>query len=195
MKNTVLAICALAVSALHALVVPSFCENALKRALDSDASWVMEKKLPGSSKTLVATGIVSCAANSGIVWQVRHPFCSSLRMTKTEMEIDDGETRTVRKLAEYPRYDCIRKSCDAFLAGDDKAFDGFFDVETSVEADGSWKLALKPSAIGLRRMLGTFEIFGSNVVTKVVMRSKTGGESVIRFTETATSGHSLWKDK
>ena len=182
-------------SAASAITIPSSCESALRRALDADAAFRMERRLPDSTRTLVSTGIVSCAANRGIVWDVRHPFASSVTMTTNAMVfVDEDEGRRVKPLKELPHYEDLRKQTDSFLAGDPKAFDGVFSVTTRFTDEGGWILTLVPSSNAMKRLLTEVELHGDRTLDKAVIKSGDGGSATIVFTELGRRTRVLWKD-
>ncbi len=176
-----------------AVAIPSACEAALRRALDADAAFRMERRFPNMNRTLISTGVVSCATGRGIVWDVRHPFPSSVTMTTNAMiRVDDG-LRTTKALSELPHYDDLRRKTDAFAAGDAHAFDGLFDVTVKGD-DANWTLTLKPSARALRRLLAEVSVSGGETFDRAVLTAADGGVTTIIFTELGRGVHSLWKD-
>lgn len=194
MKNAAFFLALVAASCAWSLVIPSSCESALRRALDADASWVMERRIAGSDRTLVSTGVVSCAAMRGVIWDVRHPFPETISMTTNSMSFADEDGVRVKQLSDLPHYADIRREADAFLSGDPKAFDGAVDVETRFGADGEWALTFKPSVRQMKRLLESVEVCGTDVVSRVVLKTADGGVSTIRFVELGRGTHSLWKD-
>jgi len=194
MRKVAFLLALVAASCALALVIPSSCESALRRALDSDASWIMERRIAGSDRTLISTGVVSCAAMRGVIWEVRHPFPETISMTTNSMSFADEDGVRVKPLSELPHYADIRREADAFLSGDPKAFDGAVDVETRFGADGEWTLTFKPSVRQMKRLLESVEVCGTDVVSRVVLKTADGGMSTIRFVELGRGVHSLWKD-
>jgi len=157
--------------------------NALQTALDSAATWTMERTLPGSTRVLRSSGDVDCKIGRGIVWTVKEPFASSVEMTTNAMVFVDEDGRRVKTLDELPHYADIRRATDAFTAGNAKAFDGVFDLVEQTLPDGGWRLVLKPEISAMERLFTSVEVTGSRVPTNVVMRTSGGGVSVIRFRE------------
>lgn len=155
--------------------------TALQRALDSTAEWTMERKLPGSGRTLVSSGDVRCRAGEGIVWTVREPFESSVTMSTNAMIFVDEDGRRVKSLDELPHYADIRRATDAFVAGKTDAFDGVFEIEESHLPDGGWRLVLTPEISAMRRLLSSVEVSGAALPTNAVLRTADGGCSTIRF--------------
>lgn len=193
MRRTILSLlCGLSLSAFAA-DLPPCAAQAFRRALDADAAWTLERRFAGSTRTLVSTGLVSCAVGRGIVWDVRHPFPSSVTMTTNAMVFVDEEGRREKSLDDLPHYAEIRKMTDAFVAGDSKAFDGVFDLAAATTEDGGWTMTLTPEVRAMRRLFASVELSGAETITNAVLRTEDGGSSVIRFTELARGAHGLWK--
>lgn len=157
--------------------------TAMQRSLNADAEWTMERTLPGSSRTLVSRGTVTCRAGEGILWRVTEPFESSVEMTTNAMIFVDEDGRRVKNLDELPHYADIRAATDAFAAGKTDAFDGVFEFTETVLDDGGWKLTLKPGISAMRRLVASLELTGAALPTNAVLTAGDGGRSVIRFKE------------
>ena len=168
---------------LASVLVLAFALPALRQALDSDAAWTMERRLPGSSRTFESRGLVRCRAGRGIVWSVQEPFVSSVEMSTNAMVFADEGVRRVKSLDELPHYAGIRKATDAFAAGDAKAFDGVFKIEETALSDGGWRLVLTPEVSAMKRLFTSIELTGAELPTNAVLRTDGGGSSVIRFKE------------
>jgi len=168
-----------------ALLLATSSLSALQTALNSDATWAMERTLPGAARVLRSSGEVSCKIGRGIVWKVKEPFESSVEMTTNAMVFVDEDGRRVKSLGELPHYADIRRATDAFAAGDAKAFDGVFSMSEQELPDGGWKLVLKPDVSAMERLFASVEVSGARLPTNVVMRTADGGLSTIRFKERA----------
>ncbi len=183
----------LMLGATFAHAVPEACENALRRALDADGAFRMVRVFPETERVLVSTGVVSCAKNRGIVWDVRHPFPASVTMTTNAMIFVDDEGRREKPLKELPHYDEIRRRTDAFVAGDAAAFKGLFEIE-SEEADARWRITFTPESRAMRQLLKSITISGSATLEKAVLSAADGSTSTITFTELGVGSHVLWKE-
>ena len=157
--------------------------SAMQRALDTAATWTMERQLPGASRTLVSSGTVTCHVGQGILWQVAEPFASSVEMTTNAMIFVDEDGRRVKNLDELPHYADIRAATDAFAAGKKDAFDGVFSIEETVCDDGGWKVVLTPEISAIRQLVEKVEILGASLPTNAVLTTGKGGRSTIRFKE------------
>lgn len=194
MKRMILLLaCGFALSSFAA-ELPVGASAAFRRALDADAAWTLARRFAGSERTLVSTGLVSCAVGRGIVWDVRHPFPASVTMTTNAMIFVDEEGRREKSLDDLPHYAEIRAMTDAFVGGNEKAFDGVFDLAAEARNGGGWVMTLTPEIRAMRRLFTSIELSGAETITNVVLRTEDGGSSSIRFTELARGAHSLWKD-
>ncbi|MBR2838578.1 MAG: hypothetical protein IKE55_07340 [Kiritimatiellae bacterium] len=155
----------------------------LQKALDSSAAWTMERRLPGSGRTLVSSGEVRCSAGKGITWQTLRPFVSSVAMTHDAMVFTDEDGRRVKPLSELPHYADIRRATDAFAAGRTNAFDGVFSVREEALPGGGWRLSLTPEVPAMRRLFATVEVTGAELPTNAVLTAADGGTTTIRFME------------
>jgi len=165
-----------------ALVVAS-AMTSLQKALDSSATWTMERRLPGSSRVFLSSGTVTGKAGQGILWEVKEPFASSVEMTTNSMIFVEDGNRRVKPLDELPYYADFRRATDAFVAGDRHAFDGVFTIEECAMPGDGWKIILTPTVSAMRRLIGRVELTGDALPTNAVLESADGGSSVIRFKE------------
>jgi hypothetical protein len=165
--------------------LPAPCVSALRRALASQASWTMERRLPGSGRALVSTGVVACVVGQGITWSVRHPFPSSISMTTNTMVFADEDGRRVKPLDDLPYYGEIRARTDAFARGDLRAFDGLFDMKARLLPGGRWNAVFTPALRPLRRLFTEMEFSGAATLETAVLKTAQGGTSTIRFRERA----------
>lgn len=178
----------LAVSVAFAAVAPAAdiapaCSKALRRALGSKAAWTMERRFPGSVRTLVSTGAVECTVGEKIVWQTLHPFPFKVSMTTNSMIFADEDVVRVKPLSDMPHYNEIRRRADAFARGDIRAFDGLFKLKTRSSPGGVWHLELTPEISVMRRLFSTLTLTGRDTLTSVVLTSEDGGCSTISFKE------------
>ena len=157
--------------------------SAMQKAMDADAEWTMARQLPGSSRTLESRGTVSCRIGKGIVWTVKEPFESSVEMTTNAMIFVDEGGRREKPLAKLPHYADIRKATDAFVAGNTNAFDGVFSVTERTLPDDGWAVTLVPEVSAMKQLFTSVELSGAALLTNAVLKTRGGGQSVIRFKE------------
>ena len=154
--------------------------SALQAALNSSATWTMERRLDGSSRPLVSSGVVRCRMGEGIVWETREPFAASVSMTTNAMVFVDEDGRREKALGDLPHYADVRAATDAFAAGKADAFDGVFAIREEALPDGGWRLTLEPEVAAMKRLVASVELTGAALPTNAVLRSP-GCVSEIRF--------------
>ena len=182
-RNFILLLMLFFTTAAFAVVLPSHCERAMRRAFNAKASWVMSRTVPGAVRPLVSTGVVSFAVKKGIRWEVRHPFVESVTMTTNEMIFADEDSRRVKPLSQLPHYTELQNACDSFFSGDSKAFDGIFDSSVSITSNGAWTVTMVPSVSAMRRLMTKVEVSGCDTLDHAVIYTGDGGKSSIRFKE------------
>ncbi len=155
--------------------------SALQAALNSSASWTMERRLDGSSRPLVSSGVVRCRMGEGIVWETREPFAASVSMTTNAMVFVDEDGRREKPLSELPHYEDIRLATEAFAAGRTNAFEGVFAIREERLGEDGWRLVLRPEVSAMKSLLTSVELMGEALPESVVLRSP-GCVSTIRFT-------------
>jgi len=163
--------------------VSKSCVEALKKSLNGCAAWTMERRIGKNGRVLRSSGNVECVAGSGIVWRVTAPFESSVAMTTNSMVFADEDGTRVKPLSELPHYAEIRTKTDAFAAGDVKAFDGLFELESTELPGGGWKLVMKPEVSAMERLFTEIELTGAELPTNAVLKTADGGSCAIRFRE------------
>lgn len=151
-------------------------------AQSTHATWTASRKNLDLGTTLTSSGAVVFRPNDSIVWTTLAPFPSTVTMAKTQMIfVDEDETR-VKPLEDLPYYKEIRERTDAFIAGDDAAFDRIFTMTAcEVKSSGEWRLELEPAVSAMKRLLTHVELSGHADLQKVVMTSGRGEKILIRF--------------
>lgn len=161
---------------------------AAERALGSGAEWRMERRLPGSERTMVSSGTVECTPGRGISWRTLEPFAELVEMRAEGMVFEDEDGRRFRPAESVPHYGEIRAAADAFASGDGAAaLERGFSVEAlpcgEGGGEGAWRVVLVPRNRELREFLQAIEVSGAGTVTGAVLRTRGGGETAIGFAE------------
>lgn len=160
--------------------------EALERALDSEASWTMERSLPGTSRTICSSGIVECKAGRGIAWKTLEPFAVRVEMRAEGMIFEDEDGRRFRPAESVPHYGEIRAAADAVAAGEGvAALEHAFRLEELPCGEGGWRVELVPHNREFREFLPGIELSGAFMPTGAVLRTRGGGVTSIRFEEKA----------
>ena len=189
----------LAALALFGLVslgaeIPERFAAAARRALDADAEWKMTKKLAAAQLELESSGVVSCCAGRGIVWEAHEPLMSQIRMTTNAMEFVHEHYTEVKPLKQLPHYEQLRKSVDAFLGGDAKAFDRELRFDWIPAPDGGWRMSVTPLRSQIAKFLNRVELYGATTLERVELLYASGDEVRLKFKELPGSKHRLWAE-
>ena len=158
---------------------------ALRRALDSRATWTMERTFPRTSRTLASRGTVTCVPETGIVWSVASPFPSRIEMSPRGMAIRDEFSDVEKAARDMPRYDDVFKAVDSFASGDDGGLFALFEIAATRSGSNGWHAVVTPKARELRRLIPEITLDGGATITNAVLRTHDGGISSIRFAEEA----------
>ena len=186
MKNTTTIVLTAAIALTAAAEkVPDAFIAALRRALDSRATWTMERTFPDTSRKLVSSGTVHCVPGTGIVWTATAPFHSRIAMTPDGMSIQDDFTDEQKASHDMPRYDELFKTVDSFASGDNDKLVKAFEISATQCASNGWHVVVVPKARELRRLVPEITLDGGVTITNAVMRTHDGGISRIQFTEEA----------
>ncbi len=151
-------------------------------AQSTRATWTASRKNLATGATLTSSGEVLFRPNDSIVWTTLAPFPSMVTMEKTRMVFADEDETRVKPLEDLPHYKEIRERTDAFIAGDNAAFDSIFTVTAcAVKPTGEWHLVLEPAVSAMKRLLTHVELSGRDDLQKVVMTSGRGEKIFITF--------------
>ena len=172
--------------------LPAAFKESLRRALDADATWEMEKKVPALKRPLKSTGRVSCYVGTGFIWQTDKPRLHTLRITPEGMTFSTATNEEVRPADDLPYYAHICALTDAFARGDEEDFVELFDTIESIEApDGTWQVHLMPNR-RMRRLFTEFHLAGGETLDSARFITPDETEVTITFHEIGRKTHQLW---
>ena len=166
----------------------------LQSCLDSDASWTLEKRLPGFDEPLVSTGRVSCAKGLGVVWETLSPFPATTRITPLWRIIEEDGVCTTNSLVDLPHYGRIHDLVEALSQGDTAPLEKAFLVLAETTDSGAWTMTLTPRDSRAKQLFSSIVLSGAASVERAVLKSEDGAETDIRFTQTGTGTHTLWPE-
>ena len=187
---------ALAPAALRAAKpLPETVSAALRRALDADASWTLQKTLVNPPVMLVSTGVVSCCAGTGIVWRTLAPFPSTMTMTEESLSIESEDTNETKALRDLPHYARIRDMADRLAAGDSRPLMSMMEAQwlPAPAPDALWMLSLRPRNASAMPLFTSLTLSGRDTLDRATFLCPDGGTIALSFTETGRGTHSLWR--
>ncbi len=165
---------------------------ALRRALDADASWSMEKRSPALKRPLKSRGTVSCALGRGICWRTEAPFLHTITITPEAMTFTTAQGTSTKTADDLPHYAQISTLTAAFARGEEAAFDNLVsEVEPLPAPEGRWQLRLVPVRQA-RRLFEEVLLSGGETLDEAELHAPDGTQIHLHFTETGRGTHSLW---
>lgn len=162
-------------------------ERALRRALESDASWTMEKTWENSPLKIKGEGSVSCVKGGGIVWRSVKPAVSSITMEAERMKFEDSRGTRIADASEMPHYREIRKAVDGFFDGGGAPMERLFKV-TAEKSGCGWRAVLVPKRRDLKHIVKSVELSGAQTLDRAVFSFGSGETSTFTFSELPRGG-------
>ena len=182
----------LAAPAAETVVAREKIAPVLQACLDSDASWTLEKRLPGFADPLVSTGRVSCAKGLGVVWETLSPFPATTRITPRLRIVEEDGVCTTNSLVDLPHYGRIHDLVESLSQGDTAPLEKAFLVLAETTDSGTWTMTLTPRDSRAKQLFSSIVLSGAATVERAVLKSEDGAETDIRFTQMGTGSHALW---
>ncbi|MCI6590035.1 MAG: hypothetical protein MSB12_02915 [Lentisphaeraceae bacterium] len=192
LRSHLLLVAALPLCLLHAAEPAEACRLALRRALDADASWTMEKRSPALKRPLKSRGTVSCHRDRGICWRTEAPFLHTITITAEAMTFATAQGTSTKTADDLPHYARISALTAAFARGEEPAFDDLVSaVEPLPAPEGQWSLRLTPIRQA-RRLFEEVRLSGGETLTEAELLAPDGTRIHLHFTELGRATHRLW---
>ncbi|MGN0887068.1 MAG: hypothetical protein ACI4RT_08755 [Candidatus Spyradenecus sp.] len=187
-----LLVAALSLCPVQAAEAPEACRLALRRALDADASWTMEKHAPALKHPLKSRGTVSCDRDRGICWRTEAPFLHTITITADAMAFTTAQGTSTKTADDLPHYARISALTAAFARGEETAFDDLVSaIEPLPAPEGQWSLRLIPIRQA-RRLFEEVRLSGGETLTEAELLAPDGTRIHLHFTELGRATHCLW---
>lgn len=165
---------------------------ALRRALDADASWTMEKTSPALKRPLKSRGTVSCALGRGICWRTEAPFLHTITITSESMAFATAQGTSIKSADDLPHYARISTLTAAFARGEEAAFDDLVsEIESLPAPEGRWQLRLVPVRQA-RRLFTEILLSGGETLDEAELHAPDGTQIHLHFTELGRGTRRLW---
>lgn len=154
------------------------------------------KQVQGFARPLVSRGSFLVARERGVLWQVRTPFASQLRLTRDEIvSTQEGGAVAFRLDAgKEPAVRMINGLMFSLLNGDVSALSEHFRIEGHVEGR-SWQLQLVPRQAALTRLMTRVELVGDSHVRSIRIDEANGDRTTIRFSAQSSEPARLSPDE
>jgi len=156
--------------AAESLSLKSVCQG-LSKHPNTTGDFTQIKTINANGRQLKSYGrfIISPL---GIMWKTQKPFPSSIVITEDKMvqTAADGK-QSVMSASGNEMFKSIATSLSAVFKGDEKALQANFETALTQDADGNWKLTLKPKDSTIGSVIENMEMNGTASAELVVMNS------------------------
>lgn len=177
MKKYVIALLALWFS----LSLPAISQQQLMTRLQQpqtiQGEFTQQRFLSAMNKPITTHGQFILLKNKGLLWQMRMPFVSDLRVTDKGIAQWNG--------AQWILNDGVGQAQQVslflgLLSGDMSALSEQFDIVLNGTAQ-DWRLSLIPSGLLMKRIFRRIEIRGADTVEGIELNEAQGDRTLIRF--------------
>jgi len=147
------------------------------------------KTVAGFRKPLQSTGDFVLSRSEGVLWHTRHPFASTLVLTRDRVLSKQADGTTMLRLdaGEQPAVRAINELLFGLLQGDVAKLSQQFRIDGAVPDRTSWQLLLTPTDPTIARMFLRIELQGDRHVRQVRFEEANGDATLIRFEHLATT--------
>ncbi len=153
------------------------------------------KQLTGLKRPLPSNGRFCVVTGKGVLWRTLKPFPNTLRLTKDEIVIRQGDRLTMRLDSKTePAVKIINTVLFSLLSGEMSKLDTFFDVDGSIDG-ASWKVALKAKQPALAKAIGDITLEGGTYVKTIHIDEANGDRTAIVFSEIKTGEGAITPDE
>jgi hypothetical protein len=185
-----------ALAAALLLVTPALAEDLLAeiRIRLGDPGVVrgdfeQRKYLESTGKPLLSAGDFLVVKGRGVVWRTRTPVPQTLRLTPTEIRIEQGGQVRLRLSGERdPLIRGISQLVFAFTAADFSRLEESFRVAEGRWEGAIWRVALEPRSVGVGSAVRVLRLEGSTHIRRVEIVTATGERTDIRFRNVVLGG-------
>ena len=144
------------------------------------------KQLTGMKRPLASNGRFCVVPGKGVLWRTLKPFPNTLRLTKDEIVIRQGDRLAMRLDAKTePAVKMINTVLFSLLSGEMSQLGNFFEVDGSIDG-ASWKVALKAKQPALAKAIGDIALEGGSYVKTIHIDEASGDRTAIVFSDIQT---------
>jgi hypothetical protein len=149
------------------------------------------KTLVGLRRPVRSSGRFCVAVEKGVLWTTLLPFPATLRLTKDEIvESRDGQVTKRLSAHQEPAVGIINDLLFSLLQGDLSRLTSGFAIGSTVE-DREWKAKLVPNEGGMKRIIGSIDIHGTEFVQEITIHETSGDLTDIAFSGVVTGAAAL----
>lgn len=140
------------------------------------------RTLVGVNKKLNSEGYFLVDKSKGILWVTEKPFPQTIKITQTELQIENNSQVVMRLNADsQPAIKYINELLLSIFSGNIQFIEKIFDINGQSTKQG-WSLRLTPKRSG-PSIFKTVELTGKSVVDSVSYETSTGDLTQINFSK------------
>jgi len=153
------------------------------------------KQLVGLKRPVVSNGRFCVLAEKGVLWRTLAPFPNTVKLSRDEIVMMQGERITQRLDAKQePTIRTINNVLFALLAGDFGQLEKLFDADGTIQ-ENNWRVTLKAREPGLAKAIASIAIDGSVYVKKIALQEANGDRTQIVFTAIQSGADAMGADE
>ena len=153
------------------------------------------KQLVGLKRPVLSQGRFCVLAEKGVLWRTLAPFPNTVKLSRDEIVMMQGERITQRLDAKQePTIRTINSVLFALLAGDFSQLEKLFDADGTIQ-ENNWSVTLKAREPGLAKVIASIAIDGSVYVKKIALQEANGDRTQIVFTAIQSGADAMGADE
>lgn len=168
---------------LFSSMAMAFSENELMKTLQQpqnvQGDFTQSRFLKSLTKPIVTSGQFSLVKSKGLLWQMKKPFNTSLRVTSAGIEQWNGSAWNSNQ--KFGQSDQIRLFL-GLLSGDISALSAQFDASLS-GSEKQWQLTLTPKTLIMKQIFTQIQLRGDALVKEIELNEKQGDRTLIQFSQ------------
>jgi hypothetical protein len=153
------------------------------------------KQLVGLKRPVLSNGRFCVLAEKGVLWRTLAPFPNTVKLSRDEIVMMQGERITQRLDAKQePTIRTINSVLFALLAGDFGPLEKLFDSDGTIQQN-NWSVTLKAREPGLAKVIDSIAIEGGVYVNKIALQEANGDRTQIVFTAIQSGADAMSADE
>lgn len=149
----------------------------LQKPQSLQGDFTQQRFLKAMSKPMRTSGQFTLVKNQGLLWQMKKPFESSLRVKPDGISQWNGSQWVESK--QFGQSEQISLFL-GMLSGDISALSSQFDIALNGTAQ-NWQLQLHPNSLLMKQIFAQIAIRGGDVVQQIEIHEKQGDRTLIEF--------------
>lgn len=149
----------------------------LQKPESVQGEFIQQRFLKNLQKPIMTSGEFVLRKNAGLLWQMKKPFASEVRVRQDGiMQWNGSEWVANAKVGQSQQISLFL----GLLSGDVAALQSQFDFTLSGNAE-TWQLTLTPTSLLMKQIFSQIELKGDNMVKSIELHEKQGDRTLIQL--------------